>query len=149
GDVRVRDVRAKAHGDGDDGLARGDAWQPGGITSRDEQRHGDERGIAEWRRQRRASRLFEREHEVDRAAAEPAMRLGDEKAEHAELGQSRPGEVVARTNRRRRTGAPQRFAHAVPKGELLVAKREMHRHLRGRPSTRSAMTLRWISLVPA
>jgi hypothetical protein len=33
--------------------------------------------------------------------------------------------------------------------DLLVREREVHAYFLGRPSTRSAITLRWISLVPA
>ena len=41
----------------------------------------------------------------------------------------------------------EQIAQRVAQGELLLGEREPH--ARGRPSTRSAITLRWISLVPA
>ena len=43
----------------------------------------------------------------------------------------------------------EQVAHRVAERELVVGEREAHRHFLGSPSTRSAMTLRWISLVPA
>src|SRR5204863_5009917 len=103
------------------------------------------------------SRLLEHEHEVDLVEPEATERLRRDDTEHSHLGERSPRRRASAgrrapctAHRRRRAFLAQQIAHGIAQRELLVGEGEVHRgYLRGRPSTRSATTLRWISLVPA
>ena len=102
------------------------------------------------------ARLLEDEHEVDHREPEPAARLRREHSDHAHVGELLP-EAGIRPVCVRPRGADVRgrallleeLAHRVAERDLIVGEREAHRQRLGSPSTRSAITLRWISLVPA
>jgi phasin len=91
-----------------------------------------------------------------RVAAETAERRRHRQPQHAHLGQLLPARrrspAVAGprgAHLRRRARARQKLPHRPLKHALLVGEGEPHGYLRGSPSSRSATTLRWISLVPA
>jgi hypothetical protein len=157
--VGVGDERARGVPHRDDRAAGGDALEPRPEplrrTELDEQRRRHRGRRGERLGQRGAAGLFEHQHRVDLVAAEPAVRLGHQQAQHAELGQLAP-----QLRRVRAAGVPL-LAHVggralgleeIPgrllEQELLLAEGEVHGYL-GSPSRRSAITLRWISLVPA
>ena len=84
------------------------------------------------------------------------MLLRHGRAEPAELGEIRPRGRVPALLRVRDLGhalqgqrVAQVVARAVAQLSLILAERELHHRLLGRPSTRSAMTLRRTSDVPA
>ncbi len=104
------------------------------------------------------TRLLEQQHEVELGQAETAEGLGHLDPEHAHLGQRRPhvgqATVVVDPRVAHLLGLAllvEQVAHGVAEQDLVVGEGEAHRsaYFLGRPSTRSAMTLRWISLVPA
>ena len=114
--------------------------------------------------QRGTTGLLRHQHEVDVGQAHAADGFGRQHARQAELHQARPAFGVVATHRgsfarlRRAGRHPQlgRRAHVVEQfadgrshHPLLFAEREIHGPYLGMPSTRSAMMLRWISLVPA
>src|SRR5665213_1081520 len=87
-------------------------------------------------------------------AAEAAVRLGGEHADHAHPGelfpQSRDPTAGIRpggAHVRGRAFLLEQLPHCVAERELIVGEAESHVQRRGNPSTRSAITLRWISLV--
>jgi len=98
--------------------------------------------------------LFEDQDEIDHRQPEPAFRLGREHADDAHRFELVPEswDPTCRIRPRLtyvRGGAllGQEVTHGVAVRELIVGEGEPHR--RGKPSTRSAITLRWISFVPA
>ena len=130
-------------------------------ASRGEQRRRHRRGLDERLGQRGPAGLLEQQHQVELVHAQPAVRLGHSEPDHAHLGQRRPhrrrrtvGAVVgashAGAHRVGRALLGQQVAHRVAEQQLVVGEGEAHGgYFLGRPSTRSATMLRWISLVPA
>ena len=105
---------------------------------------------------RRLAELLQQQHEVDVGAAEAALLLGHEHAEHAHLPEVRPQRGVVtraflprRAHVRGRALLGEEVAEALGEELLVVGEREPHQRPRGSCRTRSAMMLRWISLVPA
>src|SRR5262249_39973513 len=116
-------------------------------------------------------RLLGEQHPVERAAAEAAVRLRDRDAEHAHLCDALPAlhraAALARegvAHRLRGTLTLEQLAEGALELALLVGECEAPYSPflapagegegrggfpLGSPSTRSATTLRWISLVPA
>ncbi len=128
---------------------------------RREQRRRDERALHERQRQRDAPGLLEQRHDVARVEAEAAALLGHGRAEHAHLGELPPHAQRAvrllldarpsRADDRRRALALEQLAQrrrAAPPARRS-GRSASSAHFRGRPSTRSATMLRWISFVPA
>ena len=162
-DVGVAHPRVRRAADGDDGRAAGDTLEPrvgeGAILEARQERRRDGRGFDDRLGKRGAAGLLERQHQRHLVETEPARTLGHQHAQDAELGERRPARrdrapcslLPDGAHRGRRTDALEHAADAVAEAELLLVEREMHAvgQSRGRPSTRSAMTLRWISLVPA
>ena len=117
-----------------------------------------DRGVLDDRLgQRGPARLLEQQHEVELVQPEPARGLGRGQADTpiAASAAHAPGSDRRRssTRRARRSGGHsfvEQVAHRVAERELVVGEGEAHRrYFLGRPSTRSATTLRWISFVPA
>ena len=139
-------------GPGDPVLARGNR-----EVGPPEERYAPGRGLHDRFRHRESSGLFEHEHEVDKREPEPSCRLRGEHADHAHGGELIPetghtaGGVRPRgAHVRRRAFVDEEVAGRVADRELLFGEGEVHGcYFRGRPRTRSAITLRWISLVPA
>ncbi len=106
-----------------------------------------------------ATGFLEHRDHVDFGQAQPAAASVSERVEHADVDQRlpRPGQParcrLARGSQRSAIAVRrERVAHRVAEGELVVGEGEAHDaclYFRGRPSTRSAITLRWISFVPA
>jgi hypothetical protein len=105
------------------------------------------------------SRRFGDDGELDVAQPEPAVPLGHTDREQVHLGEPLPEGVqyarfVAPADDVRRALRSEDRARQPVEGTLVVAQVEVHRSpfatgSRGSPSSRSAMMLRWISLVPA
>ena len=107
--------------------------------------------------------LLARDHQVERAGPEPAVAF-----RHGQPGDAEPGQLLPhRVPGRAVPGCPGpgRARHVRPAEQLVQRRAELlllgrpaqpgvfaqHGRLahRGRPSSRSAITVRWISLVPA
>ncbi len=100
--------------------------------------------------------LLEQEHEVDLGAAEPTLVFRHEHAEHThptemgpQLGVVPAAALPCRADVRRRALLGEEVAQALGEELLVVGEGEAHQRPRGSCRTRSAMMLRWISLVPA
>ena len=100
----------------------------------------DDGGGEERARVERPARLFEEDRLVDEGESAAATLLRNGDAEPAELAQL--GERRVRVCVEERARLPAQLL-------LLLAERELHQRVLGRPSTRSAMMLRKISEVPA
>ena len=104
-----------------------------------------------------AACLLEHEHEVELRATQSAIGIGREHPEHSHVGELRPhrvgtarGVAPRRADDRGRALFFEQVAHSVAERELVVGECEPHgAQALGSPSTRSAITLRWISFVPA
>ena len=126
------------------------------VRSALQQRHSERRGLDDRLRHRATAGLLEDEHEIDHREAEPAARLRREHSDDAHVGELLPeaGDTAGRVrpggaNVRGRAFLLQQLTHRVAKRDVIVGEREAHGQRRGIPSTRSAITLRWISFVPA
>jgi hypothetical protein len=128
-----------------DRLAGGDARQPVAAGFGQDRRRDRER-LDERLGQRRPPGFLEHEHQIHRVGDLEQPRL----AERLPHGSIPLGAAPQLAQPRRRRLLLEELAREIPDGELLVGEIEIHRgYFRGRPSTRSAMMLRWISLVPA
>jgi hypothetical protein len=121
-----------------------------------EQRGAERRRFDDRLGRRASSRLLEDEHDIHHVHAHTAARLGQQHADDAHLGElvPEPRDATGLVRPRFahvRGGAPalQQLAHRVAERELVVGEGEAHDYFLGRPRTRSAITLRWISFVPA
>ena len=121
-----------------------------------EQGHAEGRGLDDRLGCRATAGLLEDQHEIDHREPEPPARLGREHADHAHLRElvPEPGNAPSRVRPsladvRGRALLFQELTHRVAKRELVVGESEPHGQRLGIPSTRSAITLRWISFVPA
>src|SRR5206468_3855434 len=106
--------------------------------------------------ERGAAELLVEQHGRGLVEAEPALLLGDGEARDPELGELAPElgrapriALPERADAGRRALAGEEVAHRLLERQLVVVEEEAHRGYRGRPSRRSAITLRWISFVPA
>jgi hypothetical protein len=154
GRVGVRRIRQpRRQGEGGDQVPGGQAGQPPGaqplIGERGEQLR-DRRGRLGHRpRHRVMPELLAGHHDVGQAGAEPAPAL-----RHGERGDTEPGELAPQRQAGGAVpaGPPPRGAGRVGPREQAVQRRAeqllLGRH-RGSPSSRSAITVRWISFVPA
>ena len=121
-----------------------------------EQRHAD-RGRRDHRLgQPRAPGLLQEKDEIDLVHSHSIVLLRDQKARHADLGQAGPelGRATGlglpeRPNPLRCALGLEEVVHGVPQQQLIFGEVKTHGQLLGSPRIRSAMTLRWISLVPA
>ena len=116
--------------------------------------HG--RGLEQRFWQRRPAGLLEKQDQVELTHTQPTVGFGHRETDDPELGERAP------QNRRvGRTGIPscahdlgrallgEELPDRITEQQLIVGEREAHAYFLGSPSTRSATTLRWISLVPA
>ena len=144
---------------------RGERGRGGGIgQQRGEGGRGERGRFEEGLGQPGPPRLLEDAHQVDVAQAEAVGGLGHHGRRRPELGQHGPavlrqrspavlvGQFEGAQGVRGALGVEDR-AHALAQLVLLLGEGEVHGPLpsqpRGSPSSRSATTLRWISLVPA
>ena len=103
--------------------------------------------------------FLERQHEVEGRHVEAAVRLRGGDAEHPgggkglpESGDTTVGVLPGGPHRRWRALIGEDVPDGLGEHHLVVGEGELHGpvpYFLGRPSTRSAMMLRWISLVPA
>ena len=110
--------------------------------------HGDR--LDERAGHRGPAQLLEREHEIDRRRARVAA-CGEQSARPSSASRAhslRPGARRRPPTRGRRPGRPPQSAGRPRRREVALFGRRCESH-RGSPSSRSATTLRWISLVPA
>src|SRR5439155_6757551 len=126
---------------------------PAGIA---EQRSTECRRLDDRPGERMTAGLLEQQHGVDEAQAQAARAFGNEQADDPDVDEllpepgHAPGVVGPRlADVTRRALLREQVTKRVAERELVVGEREPHRQRLGSPRTRSAMTLRWISLVPA
>ncbi len=121
-----------------------------------EERTAERGGLDDRFGERAPARLLEDQYEVDHREPEPAVRFGREHADDAHLRELVP-QTGNPTGLVRPRGAyvcgrallVEELAYRVAERDLVLGERESHRQRLGSPSTRSAITLRWISFVPA
>ncbi len=144
-----------------DRLTRRQAGQPrvpgraGCVVS--QERHTDRQVFGEQLGAAGSAGFLQQQHPVDLVETEATGGFGGGEAGHARLGEGRPqpghpaGLVLPGISHRgRRAPVGEDRAHGVTEEELVFGEGELHeRYFRGRPSSRSEMMLRWISLVPA
>ncbi len=103
-----------------------------------------------------AAELFDGDDEIDRVGPETVVLLRDEQTVDAGLGQSLPHlqtrcrvAAVPRTDHLRHVRLGEQGVDTGREVLMGLVECESHRSPLGRPSSRSAMTFFWISLVPA
>jgi hypothetical protein len=158
GDVGVQCVgREVGERDGALGLSGDEAGEHLVLLGRPE-RHGEKcDALDPGAGHRVAPECLERDDEVHLAGIETAALLGDEQPGDAELGeavpqlQPRPGVALGPgPDHTGGVGTGEQVVEDLGEALLLLGEREPHRRGSfGRPRTRSATMLRWISLVPA
>jgi hypothetical protein len=160
GDVRVRHERDVGMADREEGVAGGHAREPL-LRERVVAELGEERRAHRRRRddglgERRAAALLEEEHAERLVEAHAAVRVGHECAREPDVGQLLPevGRAPGLGPPRRahalgRALRAQEVAHGLLEQQRVLAEAEVHRQSLGMPRMRSAITLRWISFVPA
>ena len=152
--------------DGEDGVVadqRGQGGHGGRLGRQRGQGGCGQRGRLEQRLgQAGPPGLFEDTDQVDVVQAQPIVGLGDHQRRRTQLGQDGPA-VGGLLGPARLVGqlegaqlvdvalGVEHRAHALAQLVLLLGESEIHEWpvQRGRPSSRSPTTLRWISLVPA
>ena len=97
------------------------------------------------RARERAAEFLHHDHDLDRAARDPAMALSKRQPEQAKLGIALPLAPVEAVRCDRARGArSEQPAHAVLQQALLLGEFEIHHN----PSIALAMMFFWISLLP-
>ncbi len=121
-----------------------------------EHRHGDRGGVDDRLGHGTTTRLDEQRDEIQLGHPHATGRLGGHESEHSHLAQLAPEGAVGRSvpsgpHSLRRALGREEVANGIGEELLILGERELHEgsYSRGSPSTRSATTLRWISLVPA
>ena len=160
GQVRVGHHRVHFQTDGHDRLASGDAGQPFGsqrlIAAIAQQGRGNRCRLEQRLDQSNAAGFLERQHHLQLGERQAAVLFGNEHAEHTHLRELAPqlGRAAGfgfprGTDRIGRHLACEERTDALLKALLVFGEEKIHDQALGRPSSRSAITLRWISFVPA
>ncbi|COW78586.1 Uncharacterised protein [Mycobacterium tuberculosis] len=126
------------------------------IMSQQNRCHGN--GFGDRAGHAPAPETFERDNQIDRTGTQSVELLRYAQRGDAQVGQLLPHLAAGRhitgspsTDDAGQVGGAERRVDAGREVALLFVECEFHGHVfsRGSPSSRSAMMLRWISLVPA
>ena len=122
------------------------------VPQRRDQPAAEQRGVEEGLDHPGAAQLLEDHRDVETGAAEAALRLGEERADHPQIGEGAPDlgaeaglALQDRVARRGGVAVGQEAAQAVLQHLALVGQIEVHFPP---PSLTLAMIPRWISFEP-